>query len=160
MSKTSDAFRKSPNAGLDFLTVASMKGSSSMGAVYKVTTVLGSWPAIASSIRIESRSASVRAWVEMMIESGSSWAPVAVSRASYSSERGPLTWPNSSWMIKTGDNPYAVEVSADKARYSVPRPGQNNCLAVSLTVTKSNSFGDIRTVLEARLKISDAWSRD
>ena len=48
---------------------------------------------------------SVGAWVEITMLRGSACAPIAVSKASYSSERGPLTWPSSSWITKTGDRP-------------------------------------------------------
>ena len=51
----------------------------------------------------------------MMIVSGSSCAAVAVSIASYNSERAPRICPASSTIVSAGDNPNAVAVSADSA---------------------------------------------
>jgi hypothetical protein len=73
--------------------------------------------------------------VEMMMESGSSCAPVAVSNASYNWDLGPTTCPNSSCTIKTGDKPKDVFASAESALYFVPNSGQTNSLAVSLIAT-------------------------
>ena len=78
--------------------------------------VEGSAPLSASSMRMLSKSPSVAACVEMMMLNGASCAPTAVSRASYSADRGPRTRPSSSWMIRLGDRPKAVVASADNAR--------------------------------------------
>src|SRR5262249_29818653 len=86
IASTSRVLRNVPSAGLAKAMVASSNGSRSAGAVYNLTTVCGSWPANASSINTDSKSASVGACVEMMIESGFSCAPVAVSNASYNGE--------------------------------------------------------------------------
>ena len=96
----------------------------------------------------------------MITESGSSCAPAAVSSASYSSLRGPRTWPSSSCTTNAGDRPYAVLASAESARYSVPSSWQASCLAVSRISTYWLRLGDRRTVLAASANRIAACSRD
>jgi hypothetical protein len=84
----------------DLSVLADEDGHRIMGACppeqWSKQTVCRLWPLSASSRRMDRRSASVGACVEMMIDNGASCAEVTVSRASNNSERGPRTTPSSS----------------------------------------------------------------
>lgn len=138
---------------------SSENGSRSSGADCIRRTVRGSRPFLQSSTSTLSKSASVGAWVEMITDSGSSCAAVAVSRASYSGLRGPLTWPNSSCATNRGLKPNAVAASADNARYSVPKSGQAICFAVSRMTRTECKSAFIRIIFAASANKTLAWSR-
>src|SRR5262249_13873605 len=63
-------------------------------------------------------------------------------------------------MQSVGDNPKAVEASAESARYLLPNLAQTNSFAVSRIVMYSRNSGDMRTIFAAKWNNTAAWSRD